>query len=271
MGRRLQADLGAGVRLLGFDTPPAEVNAGDRLPLTLYWQAVAAPSGDYTARLALVAPDGALAADERAVPGRAGFPTSAWQSGDLVRDGRSPLVSAATPAGEYALRLDLLDATGASLGPAADLLTVTVRAPERSYALPPVQYPLTATLDGQATLLGYDLSIDTFAPGQPFTLTLYWRAEATAEIGYAVFVHLLDQADHIYAQSDGAPAAGARPTTGWLPGEIVRDTHTLVVAADAPPGRYVLEVGMYDPITGERLRVSQAQDHILLPTQVQVK
>ena len=286
--RRIHADLGGGLRLLGFDPPPTEVNAGDRLPLTLYWQALTAPTDDYTARLALVAPDGAVAAEEHATPGRASHPTSAWAAGDVVRDGRSPLVPAATPAGEYALRVDLLGAAGQPLKapssqgglgevkPAVSLLNITVHAPQCSFDLPPLQHPISATLDRQATLLGYELDSDRLTPGQPFTLTLFWRAEATAEVGYVAFVHLLDQAEHIYAQSDRVPAAGTRPTTGWLPDEVIHDAHTLTLAPDAPPGRYVLEVGMYDPASGERLRVfdedgNHAGDRILLPTAIQVR
>ena len=281
MARRLQAEgLGGGLLLLGFDPPPADVNAGEHLPLTLYWQAETTPADDYTVRLSLVAPDGTVAAEECATPGRASHPTSAWIAGDVVRDGRSPLVPAATPAGEYTLCIDLLDAAGKPLRPPSSQGgmggVVTVHAPEHRFDLPPVQHPISATLGGQARLLGYDLGSDALTPGQPFTLTLHWRAEATAEIGHVVFVHLLDEAEHIHAQSDRIPAAGTRPTTGWLPGEVICDTHTLTVASDAPPGRYVLEVGMYDPTSGERLRVldergTDTGDRILLPTQIKVK
>jgi len=288
IARRLPADgstrlakvMGGGLLLLGFEPPPTHVNAGDHLPLTLYWQAVTAPTGAYTARLFLVAPDGTVVADGRETPGRASHPTPVWLAGDVVRDGRSLLVPAATPAGDYTLRVELLNAADEPLGPVASLLSLAVHAPERSFDLPPVQHPISATLSRQATLLGYDLhnlDSDDFAPGQSFTLTLYWQAKATAEIGYVVFVHLLDEAEHIRAQSDRVPAAGARPTTGWLPGEIICDTHTLTLAPDAPPGQYILEVGMYDPASGERLRVFNEQqeadsgDRVLLPTPIQAK
>ncbi|MEA3342450.1 MAG: hypothetical protein U9R15_21005, partial [Chloroflexota bacterium] len=275
ISQRLSVDLGGGLRLLGLDPPPDQVNAGDHLPLTLYWQAISAPAGDYAARLALVAPDGAVLASQSAAPGRADYPTSDWPAGDVVRDGRSFLVPAGTPAGDHTLRLDLLDAGGEPLGPSADLLRVAVSAPERSFDTPLAQHPISATLGGQATLLGYDLSggaaTASLAPGQPFTLTLYWRAEATAQASYVAFAHLLDGAERIHAQSDRVPAAGLRPTTGWLPGEIIRDIHTLTVVPDAPPGQYVLEVGMYDPTSGERLGLLDGGDRILLPTPVQVK
>ncbi|MFQ6059241.1 MAG: hypothetical protein ACE5MB_10245, partial [Anaerolineae bacterium] len=46
-----------------------------------------------------------------------------------------------------------------------------------------------------------------------------------------------------------------RPTTGWLPGEVITDEYAIPVDSDAPPGDYVLEIGMYDALTGERLPV----------------
>ncbi len=293
----LTADLGGGLRLLGVDPPPARVDAGDHLPLTLYWQAVSAPDGDYTARLSLVGPDSAdmdpasadtdqtSVAQQRATPGRASHPTSAWLPGDLVRDGRSFLIPAATPTGEYTLQLDLLDTAGTPLAPATELLDVTVHAPERSFTLPAPQHPITASLENLAVLLGYDLSGTEIAPGQSFTCTLYWQAQATADVdpdrlrsaasAHVVFVHLLDESERIQAQSDRVPAGGSRPTTGWLPGEVIEDPHPLTVAPDAPAGRYVLEIGMYDPASGQRLRVldergADAGDNIRLPTPIQV-
>ncbi len=294
----LTADLGGGLRLLGVDPPPARVDAGDHLPLTLYWQAVSAPDGDYTARLSLVGPDSAdmdpasadtdqtSVAQQRATPGRASHPTSAWLPGDLVRDGRSFLIPAATPTGEYTLQLDLLDTAGTPLAPATELLDVTVHAPERSFTLPAPQHPITASLENLAVLLGYDLSGTEIAPGQSFTCTLYWQAQATADVdpdrlrsaasAHVVFVHLLDESERIQAQSDRVPAGGSRPTTGWLPGEVIEDPHPLTVAPDAPAGRYVLEIGMYDPASGQRLRVldergADAGDNIRLPTSIRIE
>jgi hypothetical protein len=54
----------------------------------------------------------------------------------------------------------------------------------------------------------------------------------------------------VLAQADRVPAGGARPTTGWLPGEVVADAYPLPLAAAAG-----LRVGLYDPATGERLGV----------------
>ena len=50
---------------------------------------------------------------------------------------------------------------------------------------------------------------------------------------------------------------GAYPTTLWAPGEVVVDEYDLVDPArcTAPGIAYVIEVGMYDPATVQRLPV----------------
>ena len=55
-----------------------------------------------------------------------------------------------------------------------------------------------------------------------------------------------------------ARAGGTRPTRGWKPGEPVRDQIGVSVPADAPPGLYRVEVGMYLLRTLQRLPVRDA-------------
>jgi hypothetical protein len=59
-------------------------------------------------------------------------------------------------------------------------------------------------------------------------------------------------------------------TSQWRPGEYVQDSHTLEIPADAPPGPYLLAVGLYDAATEERLSASQnghplPADQLLVP------
>jgi len=77
-----------------------------------------------------------------------------------------------------------------------------------------------------------------------------------------VFVHLLGttynarQNNFLWGQHDGQPAQGNRPMTGWRAGEEVADRHCLRVNAQAPSGDYAIEVGLYDPSSGQRLPVT---------------
>ena len=95
-------------------------------------------------------------------------------------------------------------------------------------------------------LLGADLEPDPAAPGGVLRLTLYWQALTEMDTPYTVFVHLLDAQERVVVGHDGEPVDGARPTTGWVPGEYIADGHSLTLPADLPPGDYVIEVGLYD-------------------------
>ena len=64
---------------------------------------------------------------------------------------------------------------------------------------------------------------------------------------------MLNAEQVLVAQSDSVPAVGQRPTTGWLPDEIIVDAHRLSLPEDLPVGHYVLIAGLYNPLTGQRL------------------
>jgi hypothetical protein len=106
------------------------------------------------------------------------------------------------------------------------------------------------------------------------TLDLYWKAAGLTSTSYAVFVHLVGPDGAIVAQHDQPPVAANRPTTGWLPGEVVHDPYILAIPAGADPGDYCVRLGLYDPATGRRLPVSSADlpaaDHLLLPETIEV-
>lgn len=103
-------------------------------------------------------------------------------------------------------------------------------------------------------LLGYDVD-STVRAGEMLGLTLYWQCVEQEDQSYTVFVHLLDQDSAIRGQLDGVPARGEAPTTSWVEGEVIRDQRDILVDAQSLEGKYVLEVGMYDPKTAQRLLV----------------
>ena len=93
-----------------------------------------------------------------------------------------------------------------------------------------------------------------------------WQAEGKPEPPLSIFVHLLDPQGRVAGQFDGL---GANPD-GLRPGDVLLHVHRFTVAPDAPPDRYWLQVGLYDPKTLARLPLeSQASDRLLL-TQVEV-
>ena len=81
---------------------------------------------------------------------------------------------------------------------------------------------------------------------------------ASSRTRYKVFVHLLNDAQQVVAQHDAEPANDLRPTNDWHSGEYIGDLHRVYVA-NVPAGNYRIEVGMYNPDTGERVPVVVAQ------------
>jgi hypothetical protein len=112
-------------------------------------------------------------------------------------------------------------------------------------------------------LIGYDLPVGPWQPGDVVPLTLLWQGQGQVEEDYSVFVHLLDGSGQPLAQVDSAPVGGSRPTSGWREGETIVDRHGLLLPDDLPPGKYELHMGLYLPATGERLPVRDAKGNVL--------
>ncbi len=119
-----------------------------------------------------------------------------------------------------------------------------------------IMQPVGATFGNVAHLVGYTLH-GPGAASPALTLALYWQPLAKTAIDYKVFVHLTatrlaPDGTPVWAQDDRAPG-----TPSWEVGALLRDPYTLLGAASAalPPGNYTLEIGFYDPATGERVPV----------------
>lgn len=131
--------------------------------------------------------------------------------------------------------------------------------------------PLNLRLGEEILLLDYRLSSETVHHGETLQVSIRWQALMRPAKRYTVFNQLLGLNDRIWAQMDGEPVGGTRPTSDWEPSEIIEDHYGLQVAADAPPGEYRLITGMYFLPTGERLPITSiegrpAGDYVELAT-----
>lgn len=247
-----------GVRLRGWSALPMALRPGERLALTLCWEALRAPLPDQEVRLWLEGPRQVPLYEDAPVYGQWPFP--AWTVGATVEDRLSLRIPRETPPGTYSVHLAV--GTG---GPVA-LGTLEVSPVERTFRVPSLPYRLEADFGGKVRLLGYE--VGEAQAGTPLTLALYWQAEEEMEEDYTVFVHLIDpQSGAILAQVDEMPRHGAYPTSLWMAGEVVRDEHVLTVPA-LPAGPYALRVGLYLKETGQRLPVGDG-DFVRIPVTVQ--
>jgi 4-amino-4-deoxy-L-arabinose transferase-like glycosyltransferase len=117
------------------------------------------------------------------------------------------------------------------------------------YRPPPemtVAQSLDANFGDQLRLTGYALSTDQPEPGDEVVLNLYWQA-IHPERNYTVFVHVVGADGQGLTQVDGQPFLGLYSmATHWPRDRSVTDTRRLSLPSDTPPGRYRLEVGLYD-------------------------
>lgn len=251
----LDQPLARDLTLLGYSVAGQDLQPGSPLTLDLYWR------GDPVAGRRSLAIT--LQGD-----GRAGSPPSPtllwqgevvpagaqWHAGEAICQRLRLRLPADAASGHHRLQLSVAGQTVA-------LGDLTLGESTRRFDVPVVAIRVNATLGEQVRLVGADLlpppslSAAESELARPLTVTLTWQAVAAPQASYTVFVHLLDAEGRIVAQSDALPGSGYAANR-WLPGEVVVDTHVLKVpapAGDAPPGPYRLLVGMYDPITGQRL------------------
>ncbi len=119
---------------------------------------------------------------------------------------------------------------------------------------------------------------DTAARALPYLLVIIAFALRIYRITYqsiwwdeAYSVHFARQDGRLIGQHDGLPAGGMRPTTSWVPGEVITDAHDMEFSDLGYRGRALIEVGLYESFTIERVPTEKGSDHLILPSEVVVK
>jgi 4-amino-4-deoxy-L-arabinose transferase-like glycosyltransferase len=238
------------LELVGYDRALRRIRTGDRLRTVLYWRAPGAVPQKMTVMLTL-----------------AGEGTPQPLEPPANRDEHSFVtlceikVPAALPAGTHALAVTLIDAEGRAVGPVVPLGEIEVHRREDAASVEQPSLVSGATLGDEIVLTGYDLPEESFLGGESVPLTLYWKAAEEIGSSYTVFVHVLGDVynsrreNFIWGQVDRIPLGGTYPTSAWSPGTQMKDAYLVPLDSDAPGGEYLLEVGMYDAATGERLPI----------------
>lgn len=253
--RARQANLGDGVRLVGYDQAPRRVQPGQPLTVTLYWQPLVEMEDRYASYVHVVDGSGRGLLQSDHVPGGDYYPTSFWEPGEVLRDAHTLTVPESLPFGLYRLMAGMYRASSlAALGEPVDLGWLAIKDPSAVLMMPPddLQHPVNAAFGERITLLGYEGQLSE----RDLRLTLYWRAERTLDQDWSIFIHMLDDTGNLVAQCDSQPQDGRYPTSVWEPGEVVADVHQIALPASAADGVYQLVVGLYLVADGQRLRVT---------------
>jgi hypothetical protein len=115
----------------------------------------------------------------------------------------------------------------------------------------------SVVIGGFAQFIGHDVVSLDWQRSQRIPVILYWRPtnDAPPLQDYSIYLHLLDEDGTLIAQWDGQPLLGAFPTRFWRPGQSLLDFWPVHLPEDVPTGPAVLRIGIYDPLSGDRLPV----------------
>ena len=279
----LPANLGGNFAILGVDAQPEALTPGATAIVTVAWRALAPTATDYSVFIHLVDDEGLIVAQRDTMPGGGLRPTSQWQPGEVrVERYRVPIPATAyTPDhGRWAVGL-YSSQTGARLpvtltlsGTASPAFAAQVQDNALQFGQATIATPAGSAPNpiqvgwhDNMTLAGYTVNRRRLHAGDDLEVTLYWQARGPVSGAYAAFVHLLDAHYHMVGGDD---AQLLPPTNRWdATTRLAPDTYRLHVAANAQPGIYQLEVGLYDKDSLDRLTLVEAQgaegaDHLLL-------
>ncbi len=129
-----------------------------------------------------------------------------------------------------------------------------------------------ATFGEAMQLLSDQLEPARAKAGDKVTVKLRWRSAAPMTQTKKVFVHVLDPSSgHVVAQRDAEPQDGKAPTPGWVVGEVVDDEYVITLPGDVVAGEYPVEIGVYDPRSGDRMTLANGDNHLVLATPLTVR
>jgi hypothetical protein len=247
--------IAPGFALEGFSMDKERANPQEVVSVMLKWRALKDGLPRYEPILRLRKGDRILV-EVRSELFEKRYPTDKWAEGEVVFEQRDFLYPSIF--GKAMLEIEI----GEKVLPLAQMELEV-----------PMRHRVGIRFGQFAELMGYDITSTEVTTDERVKLTLYWRAisEEPVPTSYTVFTHILDEAGRLIGQHDGLPAGGTRPTTSWVKEEVIVDTHEMEFSDLNYVGRGIIEVGLYDLRTMERVKTEEGDDRVILPSEVVVR
>jgi hypothetical protein len=267
----VNAFFGDFAELLGYRIAPQRVGLYETAEVTLVWRALRETTNNYTVGVHLL--DGANTSHDRQArfPGGGNLATSLWRTGDVFRDtyqvglgpgARDILPSLGrikvamycyTPQEDRPLAVTAQD--GALLGDAVYLGRLKLADVN---AVQPAAEPALFTFGDELALEQVSYAPQAFPLGDEIAIDLQWRAQRQPAHDYTVFAHMVDAQGETVAAFDIPLTGGYYPSSLWDAGELVQHSHRLPVMGLLLTSDMTLQLGLYDPVSGVRLPVFDA-------------
>ncbi|NLF00841.1 MAG: hypothetical protein GX601_07670 [Anaerolineales bacterium] len=243
--------------LVGYEPGGVRFQQGHAVPFTVHLLLPQALEEGTTLRMRLVRQPRWPWLDDNEVAARLlPLPAAEQQQERLLTVLSELAIPSDAPTGRTTLELEVLSSDGTPWqtetgGSTVRLFDITVEGRPVLRELPQDFTPIEVDFGDEVGLRGYRVQGD-IRPGGTVEVTYVWYARVRPTAVYAIFNHLTTADGSPVQQADGWPQEGRMLTIQWQPGEYIEDTHRVEIPADAPPGPYVLYVGLYDAANNER-------------------
>lgn len=283
---RFRAADGQQISLVGVDVTERQTAVAgtlDGVDITLYWTLEeASVEHNFITAVDVLGRGLESAGRVNRYPGMGVWPPSRWEPGEIYVDHYYIPIDEETETPVQAqIRLGVLDENPKDEHDTAEMIAVsptgeeiplvTVGAARLVVARPLIESPQVFTSAGFEDgiwLDGYDMP-EEVGPGEELAVTLYWSTDVAPSADYTVFFQLLNADFQQIGGADSPPLNGDYPTSWWLANEQIVETRTVLVPEDAPPGRYTVVVGMYDPVTGVRVPLTAGGDAVMWEVRIE--
>lgn len=244
--------------LIGVSPSTVRARPGEMTTITLYWRALQPTEEPRQLRVYLHSIDTQVVRRD-SYPATGNLLSTEWVSGQVWAETYSVIIPETAPqqltdrliAGLVEEDGDLLVATYEDGSP--DLPIVgTIIIPG-----PPASSEPEYIFGDMIGLVESSLTTD----GDQGTVCLAWSALSPLVEDFHVFVHVLSPDGTLLTQADYAPGQGRYPTSVWSVGEVVRDC--VPVDLSDIPEDWSITIGLYQPVSGQVLSISNADGEIL--------
>lgn len=233
------------IELLGYTIEPA--GQGRKPAVILFLRALQPLQNNYSFSIKARDARHRVWGQEDKYPGDNSYPTSHWDSGEIVIERFYPGLEPCAPGGDYGLTVEAYDPSSQEVlavdGETDKAISLGSSHAEESGGnrmddLSPTA-PVDLAVGPQLRLFGMDPAPRELRAGEPFSLTLYWAGVGNGQQHGSIRVHLRDSAGADFALADRdlmLPAAGRGLCTLFdvkSPDRLAPGAATLLVNATA--------------------------------------